>query len=375
MSSVFDAVSYGGVITITGCGFGDLPENNLAAHIPNDNRVEFIAAGFGPNANLRVTPFAKDYFQWDDDIIRVAVPGIGYVIQNDMIIPDVLLGSTAASGQVRVIVPGMAPFVEEDAITVHFAHVNDYRGADDMIDPNHKAVRIWLRALDDYFDETNNLPHQNDGVEIYCTPAFLNVNNMPAGSHDAAEDAIEEWRCRTKVNFELVNQIDIEVPDFAGTIDYGDLPAGFFADSWEIVQNGLIQCSASTPVDGTPLTQFGIVFSNAVDFFVDGNVPDVMSVALHETGHNAGLGHVSLGNYAMHRAVDDFNQDLQAGDISGGQHVVKVSEVDIVCTVGQNNISFPGIVPAGPCENPANEKFEQVQIVINPNPASNHLGL
>ncbi len=375
MSSVFDADSYSGIITITGCGFGDLPEPNLADHIPNDFRVEFDAEGIGAGANVKVTPFARDYLQWDDEIIRVLVPGIGYLIQNDVLIPDVILGSTASSGDIRVIVPGMMPLVREDAITVHFAHINDYRGADNMVDPDHKSVRIRLKALDDYFDEiNNNLPHENDGVEVFFTPAFLDDDNMPDGSDDAVGDAMNEWRCRTRVNFQIVDQADIEVPDFAGTIDYGDLAAGIVADSWEVVRNGLTQCEATDPVDDTPVTRFGIVFSNAFDFFVDGGVPDVNSVALHEIGHNIILGHVDLVDYTMHRVVIDIDHDLSGGDVSGGQHLVIVSGTDITCTVGGNDIPFPGMVLLGPCPNATKEEeLEVTKVAIYPNPSSSFI--
>lgn len=370
-SQVFDATSYAGIITINGSGFGDLDEANLSDHIPSDNRVEFDATGIGIAANLKVTPFASDYLQWDDDVIKVRVPGIGYLIQNGNLISEPIFGASATSGDVSVVAPSVE-FVQEDALTVHFVHWNDFRGTNLL---EHESVRLRLKALDDYDDEVTGNPHNNDGVEFFFTQSFL--SNMPSNSDQAVKEALEEFTCRTRVNFDIVNEVDVEVMGFAGRIDYGTVEEGVIADSWEIINNGLLSCTSTNPVEDTPIIGHGIVFSNSndVNFATNGTeVPDVESVALHEFGHNAVLGHVDLNNYVMHPEVLDIDTDLAGGDISGGQHVVKVSGIDVICQVNGNNISFPGMHPIGPCTNSINEiKSVQNRASIFPNPSTSNL--
>ena len=348
--------SFGGIIT--GCGFGDLDEANLSADIPNNNRVIFQTIV----PNVAVTPFASDYLLWNDDMIRVRVPSIGYQVDmngihtgNDQIV----FGLAADFGPVQVRTPAMN-FVSAQNLVVEFVHWNDFNGNNIN---DHRSVRLRHKAFDHITTQNNN-----NGYEFFFTQAF--IDNMPNGSQVEAQDALGTW-CVARANFEIVAP-PVEEPDFAGIIDYGPLPAGIVADTRSTILNNLIACEN----DDRPIRGLGIVFSNNANivFYTDqapnlAGTHDVQSVMLHEFGHNHALGHITDPNYIMFPVVDDVDRMLEPADISGGQHAVRTSEENIPCNVGGQQFNFPPMIPIAPCVNAAKDVPSlENSIIVLPNP-------
>lgn len=358
-SLVFDADQFGGIITITGCGFGDLDEANLSADIPNNNRVIFQTIV----PNVAVTPFASDYLLWNDDMIRVRVPSIGYRVDMDGIHTandQILFGLAADFGPVQVRTPVMN-FVSAQNLVVEFVHWNDFNG--DNIN-NHRSVRLRHKAFDHITTQNNN-----NGYEFFFTQAF--IDNMPNGSQIETQDALDTW-CVARANFEIV-AAPVEEPDFAGIIDYGPLPAGFVADTRNTVLNNLIACEN----DDRPIRGLGVIFSNSANiiFYTDqapnpAGTHDVQSVMLHEFGHNHALGHITDPNYIMFPVVDDVDRMLEPADISGGQHAVRTSEENIPCDAGGQQFNFSPMIPIAPCVNATKDVSSlQNPVAVQPNPS------
>ena len=144
---------YSGVITITGCGFDDLPEDSLAAYIPSKYRVLFTALDLD---TTMVTPFALDYIKWDSTEIVVRVPSIGY--QADIFNSDTIpvFGLSASTGKIIVSKPdnnGIETTTEE----LEGFQIIRAIGAE-LVDPERIAIRDAKSYCAILLDDNNRRP-------------------------------------------------------------------------------------------------------------------------------------------------------------------------------------------------------------------------
>ena len=210
---------------------------------------------------------------------------------------------------------------------------------------------------------------------------------MPSGSVAAVNRALETWRCNTKVNhFSVTVPPDsITDRDGYGTINWGATPEGLIADSRNLIETTLFDCSEGEPEQVSVVTRLGITFSNtmvgnesiwtAQGIIEDGKY-DVESTALHEFGHNLLLGHVEDNEAVMENStlsgIFSVDRDLENVDISGGQHVVQASSLqEIVCPDSEapgEEFTLPPMVPfLDPCIN-STTSLKELGLTIKPNP-------
>ncbi len=317
-----------GIVTIKGCGFGDLDEDSLCDELPfpavGGYRVEFEKfndAGW-------VTPLCTNYLKWDDDEIIVQVPSIGHDVTYNFGIPTISspsFGSPdyAQNGRVRVRTPGSNPSGDDD-IKVKFVHLNRFFNDDDG---NPWAYRSLLKGMDD----------NQEGYELYFTDAFK--TQFGTSGENAFKRALTSWRCETLVNFEIMEFADIINKDAACAIDYNTVPTGSQGETVVLATTDLGDAANCVTAQGErelSLKSFSIVFSDQVNWHTStANAPsgtsDLESVALHELGHAHLLLHVVDENAIMFPQANAQKRVLTQDDIDGGIHVVQASNIAHVC--------------------------------------------
>lgn len=352
-----------GIVTINGCGFGDLVEENFCDNLPgtgNGNRVEFNL--FGADW---VTPLCTDYIKWDDDQIIVRIPSHGHRVNYFFGIPtvsDPTFNDFASSGDVRVRTEGPNP-VGSETLTIDFVHRNG-RFNNDNDHPT--ASRALLKGRD----------AEEKGYELYFTQAFK--DNLGVSGQNAFIRALNTWRCETLVNFEIKEFSEITNPEFACAIDYGLLQEGSNGDTEVLgfTPPDITDCSVFQVDDAEVLIKsFSITFSNAKDWHtsisdvVSGKV-DLETVALHELGHALQLFHVDNDGAVMERIASVQRRILTLGDINGGIHVVQVSNQEPVCAPPMIPISVENCIT-----NTTSLVEDKKDFDITPNPSSDKIYL
>ena len=251
----------GDFLTITGSGFGTSP-----------GVVGFRNADDG-GATFAVPPNTSDYVSWSDNSITVKVP--------------------AEAGTGTFVVNGIN---SPSPLTVNYAHTSI--DAEFLNFTTSTRQRFYLR-------DKNSL----GGYSFLYNNAGFSSN---IGAVDAFERALITWRCPNKINFRSGGTTSsLFALDGENVVLTDNLPAGVLGRATSRYSGaGTASCDQANTVwwldeidiqfapapPGGFAWQFGPATASSSEY-------DFETVALHELGHAAGLGHVIAPEKLMHFAL------------------------------------------------------------------------
>lgn len=315
------------VLTITGNGFGN-----------STGRVGFSNADNGGSNFIDAN--VSEILNWSDNQIRVEVPSGG------------------GTGNIRIIDANGASAISSGILTIISAQANVITNTEGVFQVQHYDDN----GLGGYTWEMEN--------------RFFNDSDNPGARADF-EDALEKWRCETKINWELSNlpsqETTREAPGnivaFDNVANLEALPAGNLATTFTNFSG--ISCPSGliwfvTGVD--------ILFNKDINWhFGDGpilgNQIDFESVALHELGHAHQLGHVIDPGGLMHFRVfpgNVSNKDLDQNSIDAATDVQLRSTTNQIC--GRNTSLMTNYT--GNCTLNNDQELLTGSVSVYPNPAN-----
>lgn len=317
----------GTVLTITGTDFGNT-QGRVGFRDANDGGQTFVVA--------------TDIISWSNTTIEVEVPsdaGTGDIIIEDS------NGTTATSTEI---------------LTVNYAHSN----------------AISQSSGRTFFVQHIN-QNERGGYTFELESQFFNDNLIP-GARAAFENAVEIWRCESKINWE----VDDEPSSSTSTDDSSNLVA-FSGGTVENLPDGTLGVTFSGYTafcfnsPNFAVTSLDIVFNRNTNwFFGDGEIQrneiDFLSVALHELGHAHQLGHVidrgNLMHFASLSGTSSFSRELDENSINGANDMQDRSTSVQLCFTNIMT-DYDGSCSLG-VSNPEENIIADDTLKIFPNPAS-----
>tara|TARA_R110000868_G_scaffold176301_2_gene413810 strand:+ start:1628 stop:3484 length:1857 start_codon:yes stop_codon:yes gene_type:complete len=307
------------VLTISGSGFG-MDKGKVGFSNADDGGGTFVVA------------IDSQILTWEDDEITVEIP------------------SDAGTGPILVQDEAGANGFSASDLTITYAEAN---------------------AIFDPDDDSDNMPSGVDGpLGFYAYPIrhisdngsggytwqmetnFFNDVEF-SGAKGDFENALDKWRCATKVNWTISNlatTVDVIASDGVNVVKFDDqtVPA-------DDLDDGVLgQCLSRISGCGFPtipsswnahVVELDIVFDDETNWHFGTGLPngsqyDFESVALHELGHGHQLGHVIdqviNGNNlddVMHYAIANGSQQrlLTSGNITAANNVHSRSTSVVAC--------------------------------------------
>ena len=283
----------GAVLTVTGDGFGASRGTGF---------VEFRNADDG--GTTRVKAREADYVSWTNTRIEVRVPSSasgGQPVSN---------GHPAGSGPVRVTTSDQLMAESANSLTVVYALSNvESTDAITLRRPNHIATNA------------------TGGVTFRFGP------NFTATAATAWFRALTNWRCQTGINWEAGS------PNATNAIADDGLNVVAFDQGLELPDRVLARTTSYykgcyNPVGDVVfwVKELDMQFDDATNWQFGPGLPavgqsDFETVAVHELGHAAQLGHLILPGAVMHYSVrvGQSNRVLNPNsDVAGGRQVLRV---------------------------------------------------
>lgn len=251
-----------------------------------------------PAAPNYIKPLAGDYVSWSDTQIRVRVPS------------DNNAGGTAGTGLVRVTNSDGSLATSSTSLTVSYAVANTVY--------NTASYRNRL------FDTDGN-----GGYTLQCSSV-----SFPAAAQAPFAAALLAWRCSTGLNRTLGAATTVDAAsgtDGVNVVRFGTLPAGVLG----VTASSYAACSDAGGAFYWRLTGTDYTFSAAANWYygadpagIGSNQYDFQSVALHELGHGAQLGHIIAPGAVMHYAIGNgqLQRTLSAdNDLAGARDIISFS--------------------------------------------------
>ena len=271
----------GDVLTITGTGFGV----QLLT-----SKVMLYDADVGPGVFWEdVTTFIT----WTDTLIRLTVPNRG---DN---------GKTVGSGNVQVQTQ-LGSSISSQVLTINYNHINIL---------NQETQHMDKNGLGGYTFTFNN--------------AF---ESTVAGSEAAFTRALENWRCATRVNWD----VDAINTPIASNANDGVSVVAFVStiSSLATAYSWYSNCGGNNWY----VTEMDIEFNTAIPWYTDTTMPlggnaDLESVALHELGHSHQLTHVRDQSDPLYWSIGfgQAKRSLLQNNIDGGIYVKDKSVNTSIC--------------------------------------------
>lgn len=328
----------GSVLTIQGSGFGS-----------TQGKVGFR------DSDTAGSPFfdALDthVLSWSDNLITVEVP---VILAN-----DVNIDGTAGTGNIRVTNSDGSSNTSSAVLSISYSEIN--------------VSGDFGRG--DGFKSYQTQHHNNNGSGGYTWIMENDFFNelTHADAPDAFLRAFNNWRCETKVNWEISNTFtntsiistseNIISFDYDGTdseLDAGILGTCTYGFSGSVCSSGIVWY----------VTDIDIVFDRETNwYFGTGDITnkfDFETVALHELGHGHQLGHVINTSNVMHFSISDesINTILDTNSIMGANDVQTRSVFSHSCS--------PAISPmteyTGNCELSIEDINLENSVSVYPNP-------
>ena len=322
------------VLTISGTGFG-ASQGKVAFRDADDGGATFLEA------------LDNDILTWTETQITVNVP------------------SFAGTGQVRVTDAASASNTSAATLTVTYAELNGVGdvGSGDQSSPTQ------------HYGDNNDLADGFSGGYTWeMFTDFFNDTEFP-GAKDAFLRAFNNWRCETKVNWEVSATAtiidDISTIENVIRFDNGaELEAGVLGTCTSGLSGRLCTGEIIWYV-----TDLDIVFDSGTNWYFgasgevfDSGEYDFETVALHELGHGHQLGHVINPSNVMHYSVvnNSSNTVLDANSIAAGNDVHTRSTTNKVCGLPDRALMTDY---AGSCNLSVEENSIKTDITLYPNPA------
>ncbi|WP_298494375.1 T9SS type A sorting domain-containing protein [uncultured Algibacter sp.] len=328
----------GSVLTIQGSGFGS-----------TQGKVGFR------DSDSAGSPFfdALDthVLSWSDNLITVEVP---VILSND----DNIDG-TAGTGNIRVTDSEGSSNTSSAVLSISYSEINvsgDF-------------------GVGDGFKSYQTQHHNNNGSGGYTWIMENDFFNelTHADAPDAFLRAFNNWRCETKVNWEISNTftntsvistseniISFDYDGTDGELDAGILGTCTYGFSGSVCSSGIVWY----------VTDIDIVFDRETNwYFGTGDITnkfDFETVALHELGHGHQLGHVINTSNVMHFSIgeENINTILDTNSITGANDVQTRSVFSHSCA--------PAISPmteyTGNCELSVEDINLENSVSVYPNP-------
>jgi hypothetical protein len=323
------------VLTINGTGFG-ASQGKVGFRNADDGGATFLDA------------LDNDILTWTDTQITINVPGF------------------AGTGAIRVTDALSTSSASSSTLTVSYALLNavgDIGSGDESSRTQH------------YGDNNDLADGFSGGYTWEMFTDFFDDTEFP-GAKNAFMRAFNNWRCETKVNW--------EVSATATTIDDNSTVENVIRfDNGTELEAGVL----GTCISGYSgrlcsgeivwyVTDLDIVFDSGTSWYFgtsgevfDPGEYDFETVALHELGHGHQLGHVINTNNIMHYSIanNDANIVLDANSIAAGNDVQSLSSTSKICGMPDRPLMTNY---AGSCNLNIEENSKNTSISLYPNPAN-----
>jgi hypothetical protein len=294
------------IITISGYCFGSFVEGS--------SKVEFTSAEDGDLVINWMEPIPGDYIEWTDELIRVKVPSI-HKKAFDSYDPM----RYAGTGKIRVTkAGGLVGGPSNDKLFIRFSAFNQFTISTET-PPSESLNAIPTDAnLEGGHTVTIESNFKNDALAM-----------------DRFTDALDEWRCKTKINYSFTsaapNYPSSTVPPII-KVQYGSTSAGNQA----VTLQDYSKCREGSTIIRFILFSATMTFNNSVIEWYKSNDPsgivspqyDLQSIATHELGHLHQLNHINQKNEVMWPffAKAEIRRDLASGEFEGGTYIVDISQ-------------------------------------------------
>ncbi|GAA4889613.1 hypothetical protein GCM10023311_12100 [Flaviramulus aquimarinus] len=334
----------GAVLTINGSDFGT--QGKVSFRNSDDGGATFFDA------------LDSQILTWTPTQITVEVPSIGNI-------------GTAGTGTIRVTDADDNSDISNTTLTVSSAQSN---------------IPFNLGSGDEAFQVQHLDDNGSGGYTWEMQTDFFNDIEHP-GAKAAFMRAFDNWRCTTKINWEVSNTptttdvigVDIDMP-VDGELDADNEIVIRFDNGSELGNNVLGTCyswySGSNCTTGVEwfVADLDIVFDSEASWYFgtgtfDPGEIDFETVALHELGHGHQLSHVIDTNNLMHFELnpnESFNV-LDANSIAAAQDIQSRSITSQNCgPVRDEMVNY-----SGDCGLSVEDNNLASLITLYPNPASN----
>jgi hypothetical protein len=311
------------ILTIDGAGFGS--PGTVEFRDANDGGASFYAA------------LDSQIISWTPTQIQVEVP------------------SRAGTGTIRIFDSIGFNVTSSSVLTISYAEIN---AETDTFTPG-TVVAYQTQHVDD------------NGSGGYTWQMFTGFNNNAAANQSFVR-AFDSWVCETGVNW------DIGTPTSTDVVADDDINIIRLDNGSELPNGVLGRCTSrfsgcsSGPNGFIFVTELDIVFDDGINWQFGPGLPsfsqyDFESVAVHELGHGHQLTHVIDNNAIMHYAISngEFNRELSANDIAGGNDVQSRSTAIAVC--GE------GLMTNSACSLSVADNFLSENLTIYPIPTKDQL--
>jgi hypothetical protein len=323
--------------------------------VRGSSSVEFTNSKNGRYPVDWIAPMESEYVSWSDTLIKVKVPGVDK--NSDF-------SNSAGTGKFRVKINGQTKVSSSD-IYIQFAAMNAGSGA--FSTPPNTAFPMRIGNY-------NN----RGGQSIYYENNFKSDSNAVK----AFERALINWKCATFINYIVQEKDSIPNLNDAGKVEFDALPIGVIT-TFASTSNIPFPCIDSTTLSGYNRKRFTIKFNTGLSWHTSTAMPaalppntyDLESRAAHELGHAHLLNHSNNINDLMFFtdsvAPYNYRRDIMPNDLLGGEHIVTISEVQIIGC--QNHMIRLNVGNCGSATNTKKHISDDINISVFPNPTSNQL--
>ena len=322
------------VLTINGNGFG-ATQGKVGFRDADDGGATFLDA------------LDNDILTWTDTQITVQVP------------------SFAGTGAVRVTDAASASSTSATTLTVSYALLNgigDIGSGDESNRTQH-------------YGDNDDLPDGFTGGYTWeMFTDFFDDTELP-GAKDAFMRAFNNWRCETKVNWEVSASATVvdDISTITNVIRFdndAELEAGVLGTCYSGLSGRV--CTGEIV---WYVTDLDIVFDSGTSWYFgasgevfDSGEYDFETVALHELGHGHQLGHVINTSNVMHYSIPNNSSNivLDTNSIAAGNEVHSQSSTNKICGLPDRPLMTDY---AGSCNLSVEENSKKTSITLYPNPA------